>query len=177
MADATALHVRHAGDGRIARRAPGEECGLSFAASQLRERSVTIATHPLSSKELLMQLTALLNQARSARPDRRIELRDPIASFGRRAIDEMCGWIDDPRLGAFAVRVVVRAGQHGERPAALRALRAARQRTDVDHHSDLDWAMASLQPPKSTATRTRRQTVVQSPRAAVSAHRYAAPAR
>lgn len=124
-----------------------------------------------------MQLTALLAQARSARPDRRIELRDPIANFGRRAIKEISGWIDDPKLGAFAARVVVRAGQHGERPAALRALRAARERTDVDHLTDLDWAIASLQPAKSTGTRTRRQAVVQPPRTSAPTHRYAAPAR
>ena len=124
-----------------------------------------------------MQLTALLAQARSARPDRRIELRDPIAGFGRRAIQEISGWIDDPKLGAFAVRVVVRAGQHGERPAALRALRAARQRTDADHLTDLDWAIASLQPAKGSGTRTRRQAVVQPPRTSAPTHRYAAPER
>lgn len=124
-----------------------------------------------------MQLTALLAQARSARPGRRIELRDPIANFGRRAVDEMSGWIDDPKLGAFAIRVVVRAGQEGERPAALRALRAALRRTDVGHRSDLDWAIASLQPPKSTAARTRRQAVIQPPRTSALGHRYAAPAR
>jgi hypothetical protein len=134
-------------------------------------------THPLSPKGSLMELTALLAQARSARPDRRIELRDPIAGFGRRAIKEMSAWIDHPKLGAFAVRVVVRAGQHGERPAALRALRAARQRTDADHRTDLDWAIASLQPAKRTTTRARRPSVVQPPRTSAPTHRYAAPAR
>ncbi|MGI8999019.1 MAG: hypothetical protein ACR2GO_04865 [Candidatus Limnocylindria bacterium] len=45
--------------------------------------------------ETLEQLVA---QARSASPNQRIELREPIAAYWRDAIDAMAEWLADPTL-------------------------------------------------------------------------------
>src|SRR6185295_1715241 len=57
------------------------------------------------------ELDDLLTQAREASPQTRIERRDPIASFGEAAVDAMADWIGDPRLAAFAIRVLERLGR------------------------------------------------------------------
>lgn len=56
-------------------------------------------------------LEALLSAADKADPAVRIEFRDAIASFGRQAIPPMTSWLRDRRLGAFAVRVLIRIGE------------------------------------------------------------------
>lgn len=64
-------------------------------------------------------LDALLAAARDASPSDRIELRDSIAAHGEDAIEAMTEWLGEPRLAAFAIRVLERIGR---RPATKRAV-------------------------------------------------------
>ena len=70
-------------------------------------------------------LDRLLEIARTAAPNHRINYRDPIATHGRAAIDAVLPWLADPRLCRFAVRVVWKAGELGESDRAIAALREA----------------------------------------------------
>jgi hypothetical protein len=89
-------------------------------------------------------LAALLADAREADPAHRIDLRDGIAAHGAAAIEAVGPWLKEPTLAAFAIRVIARAGQVGERDAALAALRQARRRLDPRLRSDVDWALGVL---------------------------------
>jgi hypothetical protein len=91
-----------------------------------------------------MQLTVLLAEAQGAAPDRRILFRDQIAPFGTRAIEGVEPWLTNQVLAAFAVRVILRVGQQGERVAAAKALRAARRRVPARVLVDVEWALAAL---------------------------------
>lgn len=91
-----------------------------------------------------MQLASLLEEARGASPDRRILWRDQIAPFGRRAIEGVEPWLTSGVLAAFAVRVILRVGQQGEREAAAKVLRSARRRVPTQVQGDVDWALAAL---------------------------------
>jgi hypothetical protein len=91
-----------------------------------------------------MQLASLLEEAQGAPPDRRILWRDQIAPFGTRAIEGVEPWLTSSVLAAFAVRVILRVGQQGERQAAAKSLRAARRRVPVPVQGDVDWALAAL---------------------------------
>lgn len=71
-------------------------------------------------------LDQLVAQARSASANQRIELRDPIAGYGTDAINAMAEWLADPQLTRFAVRVIGRVADLGERNAAMQSLRVAR---------------------------------------------------
>ena len=73
-------------------------------------------------------LDALLAQAQTAAPMDRIELRDPIAAHGELAIDAMTDWLGDPRLAAFAIRVLERiAREPANREAVVATLAAVDQ--------------------------------------------------
>jgi hypothetical protein len=91
-----------------------------------------------------MQLASLLQEAQGAPPDRRILWRDQIAPFGKRAIEGVEPWLTSTLLAAFAVRVILRVGQQGERDAAAKALRSARRRVPARVQGDVEWALASL---------------------------------
>ena len=91
-----------------------------------------------------MELAKLMVAAQAASPQARIGLRDPIAAFGARAIDAVAPWLTDPLLGAFAVRVIQRAGQGGEEARAVAALRGARRRVPGPVADDIIWALAHL---------------------------------
>jgi hypothetical protein len=94
----------------------------------------------------MSELDDLLDEASDADPGDRIDLRDPIAAHGEVAIDAMTDWLADPRLAAFAIRVLERIGRDpGQRPAVLRALTAV-DRTELPPHlvGDLDGALAAL---------------------------------
>ena len=93
-----------------------------------------------------MRLASLLAEAAAAPPERRIQWRDRIAPFGRRAIDGVEPWLFDGVLAAFAIRVIWRAGELGEPAAAVTSLRAVRGRLPVHLQRDVDWALRSLQP-------------------------------
>jgi len=93
-----------------------------------------------------MPLTRLLAEAAVASADRRIEWRDQIAPFGRRAIEGVEPWLADSALAAFAIRVIWKVGERGEPEAAVKALRAARGRQPVHLQGDIDWALRALVP-------------------------------
>lgn len=88
-----------------------------------------------------MLLTALLEEARTTPPSRRIELRDPIAAHGAIAIERVRPWLEDDALAAFAVRVITSAGVHGEPALAMQVLRSARSRVPARVAPDVDWAL------------------------------------
>jgi hypothetical protein len=90
------------------------------------------------------ELSALLEQARSAPPDRRIESRDPIAAYGPAAIESVRPWLTDEALAAFAVRVIEKAGLGGEPALAATVLRAARTKVPPTVTDDVLWALQRL---------------------------------
>ena len=91
-------------------------------------------------------LDQLLERARTADPLDRIELRDPIAAHGEAAIDELTDWLADPRLAAFAVRVLERIGREAEnRPAVVAELKAVdREDLAPGVAGDIDVALQGL---------------------------------
>lgn len=94
----------------------------------------------------MSELSDLLEETRDADPGERINLRDPIAAHGEVAIDAMTDWLADPRLAAFAIRVLERIGADlGQRPAVVGALMAV-DRTELPPHlvGDLDRTLAAL---------------------------------
>jgi hypothetical protein len=90
------------------------------------------------------ELTALLAAAAAASLTDRIEWRDRIAAHGVRGIEAVGPWLDDPKLAAFAVRVIERAGETGEAASASRILRSARTRATPAIARDIDWALRRL---------------------------------
>jgi hypothetical protein len=91
-------------------------------------------------------LDALLAEARDAGPLDRIALRDPIAAQGELAIEAMTDWLGEPRLAAFAVRVLERIGRDPEHRAAVAATLASvdREQQPEPMVRDLDAALAAL---------------------------------
>jgi hypothetical protein len=91
-------------------------------------------------------LDRLLDQAQTASPLERIELRDPIAAHGERAIDAMTDWLDDARLAAFAVRVLERIGREPfSRDAVVATLRAVdREELAPGLAGDIETALRGL---------------------------------
>ncbi len=70
-------------------------------------------------------LDRLLAKAAAAPPNTRIEFRDRIAAFGEQAISAVQPWLADRLLCRFAVRVIWRVGELGERKRAVDVLREA----------------------------------------------------
>lgn len=94
----------------------------------------------------MTDLDVLLANAREADPGDRINYRDAIATHGELAIDAMADWLSDPRLAAFAIRVLQRIGDAaGDRQAVVDVLRAV-DRAELPRHlvGDLDRALGAL---------------------------------
>ena len=90
-------------------------------------------------------LAELLHAAEAAGLRDRIELRDEVAAHGAEAIDAIAPWLKDPRLGAFAVRVIQRAGAQGVKADAMSALADGRSTAgSAALRGDIDNALASL---------------------------------
>lgn len=93
-------------------------------------------------------LDDLLDAARHADKGSRILLRDEIAAHGDQAIGPMVGWLKDPRLGAFGVRVLqviaADAANRGSVIAALSAVSLSGLSPEVA--GDLRQALAELRP-------------------------------
>ena len=105
-----------------------------------------------------MELAALLEQARCATPDRRIESRDGIAEYGALGIEGVRPWLVDGALAAFAVRVIERAGINGESALAAKVLRSARATVPPVVTEDVVWALEHLRAaarPKAAAAPVR----------------------
>jgi hypothetical protein len=100
----------------------------------------------------MAKLDALLEEAKKADPGDRIRFRDPIASHGLEAIPHMEGWLGEPRLGAFAVRVLERIGaEPPNRGAVVRTLNQARGgELSEPVRNDIEMALVRL-----GGTRTR----------------------
>lgn len=98
-----------------------------------------------------MELASLLEDARRAPPDRRIEWRDRIAAHGPRGIEGVRPWLSSPALAAFAIRVIERVGANGDAALATQVLRSARP--DVPQHirGDVDWALQRLRPKRESS--------------------------
>jgi hypothetical protein len=90
----------------------------------------------------MMELATLLDGARTAAPDRRIESCDAIGAYGARGIEGVRPWLGDDVLAAFAVRVIEEAGLHGEPELAAEVLRAARKQVPACVTGDVEWALA-----------------------------------
>jgi hypothetical protein len=115
-------------------------------------------------------LNALLAQAQSADSLDRIGYRDQIAAYGPRAILAIAPWLEDARLGAFAVRVITVVADAGHLEDAVGALVAARPKIlNPDVQGDVDALLARIAP--KPAPRARRVAA-----AAASAAAPAAPA-
>ena len=97
-----------------------------------------------ADQTLAESLIDLVEQARRAGPNERIELRDPIAEHGEEAIHAMGEWLADPVLTRFAVRVVGRVADGGERDLALNTLRSAREEASPDQLVDIDAELRRL---------------------------------
>ncbi len=91
-----------------------------------------------------MELEALLEAAKAAPPERRIEFRDQIAAHGTLAIEGVKPWLVDDVLAAFAVRVIEQVGIHGEPEMATKVLRAARTKVPPSVTDDVTWALQRI---------------------------------
>lgn len=89
-------------------------------------------------------LEHLIERARAAAPNDRIELRDPIAAHGGAALEAMGEWLADPVLTRFAVRVVGRVADLGEREAGIGVLRLAREEATPEQRADIDAELRRL---------------------------------
>ena len=111
-------------------------------------------------------LEGLLPLATAADPLVRMNLRDPIAAHGDDAIEAMTDWLADPRLAAFAIRVLGRIGRTEANRAAVIASPRAVDREDLPAHlvRDIDAELASLgakaavRPARTAGGRTEHPT-------------------
>lgn len=110
-------------------------------------------------------LDSLLARAREAHPSDRIELRDPIAAQGETAIDAMTDWLGDPRLAAFAIRVLERIGREAfSRDAVVGVLVAVnREELPAPLVGDIDQALTALGRPRTATRSTPRRPASERP--------------
>jgi hypothetical protein len=101
-------------------------------------------TPDTADPKVVAQLAALLDEARAASPQERIEWRDRIASYDEIAIAEITPWLSDDNLAAFAIRVIWTVGERVAPEEATRTLRSARPRLSPALQGDVDWALASI---------------------------------
>lgn len=71
-----------------------------------------------------LSFDALVESARQAGPEDRIQFRDAIAAYGLTALPTMTSWLREPQLGAFAVRVLDKIVPTAGAPRVLAALEA-----------------------------------------------------
>lgn len=104
----------------------------------------------------MASLEELLDEAAAADGFARIELRDPIASFGAEAIVRLEPWLVDYHLGAFAVRAIAAAAtvEPGRVADVLAALERARNRCAKAVQGDIDDAITRLRGPRQRRSST-----------------------
>lgn len=96
----------------------------------------------------MRSLSALIKAARDAPPETRIQFRDPIAAHGPDAIAAVAPWLADPRLGAFAARVIAAVGRQGHAAEAVKAFTAALDTAGSDGvRRDVEAGIAEFRPP------------------------------
>jgi hypothetical protein len=92
-----------------------------------------------------------VRDATEASPEHRIEFRDAIAKHGDDAVDRVAAWLADPRMAAFAIRVIVRAAEFGSETRARSALQSGLATLDEPALSDARAAllkMGGARPPR-----------------------------
>lgn len=104
---------------------------------------------------MIESLSGLLEQARNAAPNDRIDMRDPIARHGTEAVDAVGEWLADPELCRFAVRIIGRAADMGVREQAVAKLQAAREHTTPVQRADIDAELKRLGEVPGKAPRRR----------------------
>lgn len=88
-------------------------------------------------------LDVLLQKVQGVPLNERMHHRNEVAAFGAAALDAVSPWLQDPRMAAFAIRVIGKIGDHdADRAVALERLRACRPRLDPNHQSDVDEVLA-----------------------------------
>jgi len=103
--------------------------------------------------------------AAEAPPSRRIEYRDPIARHGTAGIDRVAPWLGDPKMAAFAVRVIARAAGFGASDQARRVLAGALSSLAEPVLGDATRALSELggsptrRPARTTRSRKAAPTV------------------
>ena len=99
-------------------------------------------------------LADLLGQAAAADSLVRIDFRDRIAAHGEPAIEAMADWLVDPRLAAFAIRVLQQIGlDEKHRPAVIAMLRGMdREDLAPGLGGDVDAALTGLGAGRSRGT-------------------------
>jgi hypothetical protein len=120
------------------------EDDLAFAVRQIRRVHDYWASAAGSRGETF---TELLDRARAASPNDRIDLRDDIAAHGEAAIAAMIEWIDHPELWRFATKVLWRIAQLGHRDAAIDALRTAGAAATAERRAAIDAELGALGAP------------------------------
>lgn len=90
------------------------------------------------------ELEDLLKRAAAADGPTRIVFRDRIAAFGPLAVERLAPWLDDARLGAFAVVTIEHAAQHGAVKQARAALKGALAHAFEPIASDILAALGRL---------------------------------
>jgi len=118
----------------------------------LMARDPRMAAHHLSLDEAVMG-------AAEAPPSIRIEYRDQIARHGVAGIVRVTPWLTDPKMAAFAVRVIARAAEFGAADDARRALLGAIGSLVEPARSDAASALETLgvrsrQSPRSRGSKT-----------------------
>ena len=95
---------------------------------------------------MVTELDRLLDQVRAADRMTRIELRDPVASFGSEALAPMAEWIDDQEFSRFAIRVIERIGQQDglQHVAAGTLINAYPEAPTPDIADDIEQALGRL---------------------------------
>lgn len=94
-----------------------------------------------------MTLDELLKAAKEADGLSRMDYRDPIAAFGKRAIEALAPWLLDKRLGGFAVRTIQLASADADNlDIAIAVLRDARGRAPEPIGDDIAQALVALAP-------------------------------
>ena len=112
---------------------------------------------PAASESAMNEsLAAAIAQARGADPSERISYRNAIAEHGLEAIDAVAPWLADREFGHFAAQVIWKAGDLGERDAAIRVLRESLHEPSVAvKREDIEVLLRKLgdSPPKPTSPR------------------------
>jgi hypothetical protein len=105
----------------------------------------------MSEGAVSYDLDKLLADARDADPSIRIELRDALVGHGEQAIEAMTEWLGDPRLAAFAIRVLERIGREAKTRDAVLEVLTAVDREELPPHlaGDVDRALEGLGRPKA----------------------------
>ena len=124
------------------------------------------------------RLGSLLEAAISASPMDRIGYRDALAAEGAAAVPVIAEWLLDPRLGAFAVRVLSRIGGQPEaRAAVARTLSQAEPEAPsagirADILAALSEMRVSARGPSGSGPRSARHEVPLSSEPGVPGRRY-----